>query len=65
MYSGDTLVLYGRQNALQELNRRRDDPGGALAHGQTVSEQKDQEEREERRDLERRQKSVASSRETG
>jgi hypothetical protein len=52
--AGDTLILYGRQESLKELNQRRDDAQGNMAHDRAVSKQKSQEDHEEMQDLEKR-----------
>lgn len=61
IYSGDTLILYGRENALHDLNQRRSDPGGEMAHDRAVSEQRERESREEARDREYRKKRKAEA----
>jgi len=39
IYSGDTLILYGRDKALRELGRRRSDTSGRIAHEKAKDEQ--------------------------
>lgn len=43
IYSGDTLILYGRTKVLSELDQRRADVKGEQAHENAVSEQKREE----------------------
>jgi hypothetical protein len=54
IYAGDTLILYGRQETLRELNQRRNNAQGNMAHDRAVSKQKSQEEQEEIQDIEKR-----------
>jgi len=61
IYPGDTLILYGREKALKDLNRRRSDPHGEMAHDRAVSEQREQESLEEARDQEYREKRKSES----
>ncbi len=46
IHAGDLLILYGRQSALAELDFRRHDPSGDLAHQRAciVQQQIDQEQ---------------------
>lgn len=37
IYEGDTLLLYGRESALEELDYRPDTPSGDQAHRQAVA----------------------------
>ncbi len=39
IYSGDTLILYGRSQSLQELDKRRADTAGDQSHERAVDEQ--------------------------
>jgi NhaP-type Na+/H+ and K+/H+ antiporter len=48
IYAGDTVVLYGRSQALRDLTFRRDDPSGQRAHEAAVSDQKSHESRQAR-----------------
>lgn len=61
VYPGDTLILYGRRKALQDLNQRRSDPHGEMAHDRAVSEQREQESQEEVRDQKYREKRKSES----
>lgn len=56
IYNGDTLILYGRVEKLQELNRRRADAAGDRAHERAVSEQKKHIDDQDRRDLEHKRR---------
>ncbi len=40
IYDDDTLILYGHSEALENLDRRRDDTAGDQAHQQAVSDQR-------------------------
>jgi hypothetical protein len=50
IHAGDTLILYGRSDALRELDRRRGGDPGDAAHGRAVDDQqrhmREQDERE-------------------
>ncbi|HSN54993.1 MAG TPA: TrkA C-terminal domain-containing protein [Candidatus Sulfomarinibacteraceae bacterium] len=48
--AGDTLILYGRQSALEELDTRRDDPSGDRAHRQAKADQEREVAEQEARD---------------
>jgi K+/H+ antiporter YhaU regulatory subunit KhtT len=47
IYSGDTLILYGRVQTLSELDKRRSDHQGEKAHEEAVSVQKKEEARQD------------------
>lgn len=51
--SGDTLILYGRSDALRELDRRRAGASGEQAHAEAVDEQKREVARQEETDSRR------------
>ena len=42
IHAGDSLILYGRDNCLRELSRRRSNVDGDTAHRNAVQEQKEQ-----------------------
>jgi hypothetical protein len=48
--AGDTLILYGRQDALGELDTRRDDSAGDAAHEHAKAEQNREVEEQRQRD---------------
>lgn len=52
IFPGDTLILYGRAQKLQELDERRADVTGDEAHARAVREQKQRMEEQERRERE-------------
>lgn len=39
--AGDTLLLYGREPLLAELNEREADTGGEIAHQEAIAEQQE------------------------
>jgi len=47
IYSGDTMILYGRVKVLSDLDQRRADLKGEKAHEDAVSEQKKEEARQD------------------
>jgi uncharacterized protein with PhoU and TrkA domain len=55
IYAGDTLILYGRSEQLQDLDKRRADIAGEKSHEQAVNKQnmymaqQDEQESESRR----------------
>lgn len=53
---GDTLILYGRQDLLKELDARRAGPEGELAHAEAVSEQEQYVSEQEQREAESRRR---------
>jgi hypothetical protein len=58
IYKGDTLIIYGRSKAVEELDKRRADPSGELAHREAKEEQKrhkDEQDRQEREFKEKRE----------
>lgn len=56
IYSGDTMVLYGRSQDLRELSFRRDDPSGEAAHRKAVDDQKGYASRQAHQDRQYRRK---------
>ena len=50
MRSGDTLLLYGREDLLQALDQRRKDEAGNLAHVEACASQRALIEEQARRD---------------
>lgn len=40
IYSGDTLILYGRKNTLKSLDKREAGSAGETVHEEAVNEQK-------------------------
>lgn len=59
---GDTVILYGRADKLHELDQRRADSGGDLAHDASVAEERQYAADEQRRDAEHVQKRQVSTR---
>jgi len=60
IYPGDTLILYGRTQKLQELDTRRADLSGDEAHDRAVDEQKRHMEEQDRREDEYKRKREAA-----
>jgi len=56
IYSGDTLMLYGRAQVLSDLDQRRADLSGEQAHEDAVSEQKEEEARQDIQDKQYKKK---------
>jgi uncharacterized protein with PhoU and TrkA domain len=52
IFAGDILILYGRMEKLRELDKRRADPAGDVAHARSVNEQKKRMEDQDRIDQE-------------
>lgn len=50
IHAGDTVVLYGRQDNLTELDRREAGPGGQRAHDDAVARQRQVQAKEQARD---------------
>jgi hypothetical protein len=50
--SGDSLIVYGRRKDLSELDERRRDIAGDIAHRQAVIEQLEHRREQKRRDAE-------------
>ena len=48
--AGDTLILYGRDDALEELDSRRADASGDLAHEKAKADQDREVAEQKRRD---------------
>ncbi len=71
IYEGDTLILYGREKTLRELDKRRAGTGGDIAHEQSKSDQQEhmqrQAEQERRHEARRRfkEEEVNSAKKTG
>lgn len=59
--AGDTLILYGRAQKLEELNRRRADLAGDRAHEESVAEERQHASEVQRQDREQMQKQQPSS----
>ncbi len=59
VYAGDTLILYGRAQKLQELDERRADVTGDEAHDEAVGEQRQHIKEQERREREYKAKREA------
>jgi hypothetical protein len=60
VYAGDTLIVYGRSDTLEDLDQRRRGGAGDVAHQQAVGEQKQEmarQEAEERTHEKRRRRS--------
>ena len=55
IYEEDTLLLYGRESGLEELDYRPDTPGGDRAHKQTVAEQESVVHEQNKREAQREQ----------
>jgi hypothetical protein len=55
IYEDDTLLLYGRESGLEELDYRPDTPGGDQAHEQAVAEQENVVHEQNKRDAQREQ----------
>ena len=56
LYEGDTLVLYGRGNRLQELSERESDTTGEAAHREAVSDQEEHVREQDRQEAAHRRK---------
>jgi hypothetical protein len=56
VYEDDTLILYGQVEKLQELDKRRADFAGDVAHQRAVQQQQKQRQDEERKDLEHKRR---------
>jgi hypothetical protein len=56
IYPNDRFILYGRANALRELDRRRSDQSGQAAHDRAVDEQKRQTARQDMQEQSHKQK---------
>ncbi len=52
--TGDTIIMYGPEQTLAEIDQRRKGKAGTLAHERAVAEQKQREAREEAAELEAR-----------
>jgi len=52
IYAGDTLVIYGRSKAVEELDKRRADASGERAHHAAKKEQKRHKDEQDRREKE-------------
>lgn len=63
IYSGDTLILYGRSKILQNLDIRRNDEAGEQAHREAVGEQQRHQQQQETE--ERKQQRKKETRTTG
>ncbi len=59
IYSGDTLILYGRNKVLHQLDRRRAGLQGEQAHEQAVGEQKRHEAEQDRKERAHKRKRQA------
>jgi hypothetical protein len=59
VYAGDTLILYGRAEKLQDLDRRRADFTGDEAHRQAADEEKVRMQEQDQKDREHKQKREA------
>ena len=58
IYPKDTLILYGRADALRDLDKRQSDPSGQKAHDKAVSQQKQEvvkQDMEEKADKQKRE----------
>jgi hypothetical protein len=55
MYPEDTVILYGRAKTLRDLDKRRADFSGEVAHEEAVSEQKQHEAEQERQEVQYKQ----------
>jgi hypothetical protein len=60
IYPGDTLVLYGRADAIRQLTERQNDPSGQRQHEAAVDEQRRHAEKQESRE-ERHKKEHAAA----
>lgn len=60
VFAGDTLILYGRSEKLNELDRRRADLAGDKAHEDAVVEETRHAADEQRQDQQRRQERRAA-----
>ncbi len=56
MYEEDTLLLYGREERIRELDQRGADSSGEMAHQRAVSEQREKEAEQEQQEAEHREK---------
>jgi len=56
IYDKDTLVVYGRSKSLRELEQRRADRSGDLAHDNSVNEQTKHHAEQEQRERAHKQK---------
>jgi hypothetical protein len=56
IYSGDTLILYGRSGVLRNLDIRRNDETGEQAHREAVGEQQRKERQQKTEDREQKTK---------
>jgi len=68
IYSGDTLVIYGRSESLGELDKRRADAGGDKAHQfakDIQKRKKDEQDRQEKEHKKRRKSQQDSQNQTG
>jgi hypothetical protein len=65
MYTGDLLILYGRGKRLRELDERRADARGEMAHERAVSEQREHEEEQERQEQAHKKKKEREEKRTG
>lgn len=56
IYAGDTLILYGRSEPLQELDSRRSDSSGDMSHERAVDDQKQEVQKQDIKETERKRK---------
>jgi NhaP-type Na+/H+ and K+/H+ antiporter len=56
IYAGDTLIIYGRSDQLQELDKRRADIKGDQSHDRAVDQQKLQMVEQDRKEAEHKRK---------
>ena len=61
VHAGDTLILYGRNDTLRDLDRRRQGAAGDVAHQQSVSEQERHVERQQQQEHSHEQKKARES----
>jgi len=62
---GDTLIIYGRNDALEELDVRRAGRGGERAHARAVADQKRRDAAQEARDLRSHQATATQAQAAG
>jgi hypothetical protein len=53
IHAGDTLIVYGHAKTVRELDERRGDASGEVAHRRAVDEQQQREQRQQREEAER------------